>query len=124
MLKTPRTDLAPRLEIAHRPRRNRKAEWARRLVSENVLTTNDLIWPLFLVEGKKTRVPVAAMPGIERLSVGEAVRGAERAVKLEIPAIAFFPYTEASLKDEGGSEAFDEQDTRLQGVSRDQARIP
>ena len=109
MLKTPRTDLAPRLEIAHRPRRNRKAEWARRLVRENVLTTNDLIWPLFLVEGKKTRVPVAAMPGVERLSVDEAVREAERAVKLEIPAIAFFPYTEASLKDEDGSEAFNEQ---------------
>ena len=109
MLKTPRTDLAPRLEIAHRPRRNRKAEWARRLVCENVLTTNDLIWPLFLIEGKRTRVPVAAMPGVERLSVDEAVRDAERAVKLEIPAIAFFPYTEASLKDEGGSEAFNEQ---------------
>jgi porphobilinogen synthase len=109
MLKTPRTDPAPRLEIAHRPRRNRKAEWARRLVCENVLTTNDLIWPLFLIEGKRTRVPVAAMPGVERLSVDEAVREAERAVKLEIPAIAFFPYTEASLKDEGGSEAFNEQ---------------
>ncbi|MFZ0210174.1 MAG: porphobilinogen synthase [Roseiarcus sp.] len=109
MLKTPRTDLAPRLEIAHRPRRNRKAEWARRLVCENVLTTNDLIWPLFLIEGKRTRVPVAAMPGVERLSVDAAVRDAERAVKLEIPAIAFFPYTDASLKDEGGSEAFNEQ---------------
>jgi porphobilinogen synthase len=109
MLKTSRTDPAPRLEIAHRPRRNRKADWARRLVCENVLTTNDLIWPLFLTEGKRTRVPVAAMPGVERLSVDEAVRDAERAVKLEIPAIAFFPYTEASLKDEGGSEAFNEQ---------------
>ena len=109
MLKTPRTDPAPRLEIAHRPRRNRKAEWARRLVRENVLTTNDLIWPLFLIEGKRTRVPVAAMPGVERLSVDEAVRDAERAVKLDIPAIAFFPYTEASLKDERGSEAFNEQ---------------
>ena len=109
MLKTPRADTSPRLEIAHRPRRNRKAEWARRLICENVLTTNDLIWPLFLVEGKKTRVPVAAMPGIERLSVDEAVREAERAMKLDIPAIAFFPYTEASLKDEGGSEAFNEQ---------------
>jgi porphobilinogen synthase len=109
MLKTPRADHAPRLDIVHRPRRNRKAEWARRLVCENVLTTNDLIWPLFLIEGKKARVPVTAMPGIERLSVDEAVREAERAAKLEIPAIAFFPYTEATLKDEGGSEAFNEQ---------------
>ena len=109
MLKTPRADHAPRLDIVHRPRRNRKAEWARRLVCENVLTTNDLIWPLFLIEGKKARVPVTAMPGVERLSVDEAVREAERAARLEIPAIAFFPYTEASLKDEGGSEAFNEQ---------------
>ncbi len=97
-----------RLDIAHRPRRNRKAEWARRLVSEHVLTTNDLIWPLFLIEGKGKRVPVAAMPGVDRLSVDEAVREAERAVKLDIPAIAFFPYTEPHLKDEHGSEAFNE----------------
>jgi porphobilinogen synthase len=97
-----------RLEIAHRPRRNRKAEWARRLVSEHVLTASDLIWPLFLVEGKAKRVPVAAMPGVDRLSVDEAVRDAERAMKLDIPAIAFFPYTEPHLKDEHGSEAFNE----------------
>ncbi|MGA7195466.1 porphobilinogen synthase, partial [Roseiarcus sp.] len=88
--------------------RNRKAEWARRLVSEHVLTTSDLIWPLFLIEGKAKRVPVAAMPGVDRLSVDEAVREAERAVKLDIPAIAFFPYTEPHLKDEHGSEAFNE----------------
>ncbi len=108
MPKTAHPTPAPRLEIVHRPRRNRKAEWARRLVRENVLTTNDLIWPLFLIDGHKTRVPVAAMPGVDRLSVDEAVREAERAVALEIPAIAFFPYTEASLKDEHGSEAFNE----------------
>src|SRR5271168_5422988 len=106
MLKTSRADPAPRLEIAHRPRRNRKAEWARRLVAEHVLTTNDLIWPLFLIEGEKRRVPVAAMPGVDRLNIDEAVREAERAVKLDIPAIAFFPYTEPHLKDERGSEAF------------------
>jgi porphobilinogen synthase len=108
MLKTHRPDPAPRLDLAHRPRRNRKADWARRLVSEHVLTTNDLIWPLFLVEGAKQRIPVAAMPGVERLTVDEAVRDAERAAKLGIPAIAFFPYTEPSLKDEHGSEAFNE----------------
>jgi porphobilinogen synthase len=108
MNKPSRIAEAHRLDIAHRPRRNRKAEWARRLVKEHVLTTNDLIWPLFLVEGKARRVPVAAMPGIDRLSVDEAVREAERAMKLDIPAIAFFPYTEAHLKDEHGSEAFNE----------------
>ena len=108
MNKPSRTTEAHRLDIAHRPRRNRKAEWARRLVCEHVLTTNDLIWPLFLIEGKRKRTPVAAMPGIDRLSVDEAVREAERAVRLDIPAIAFFPYTEPHLKDAHGSEAFNE----------------
>jgi porphobilinogen synthase len=94
------------LDLPHRPRRNRKAEWARRLVAENVLTTSDLIWPLFLVDGSTPRTPVAAMPGVDRLSIDEAVREAGRAVALDIPAIAFFPYTDPSLKDEHGSEAF------------------
>ncbi len=85
MPKTARPAAAPRLDLACRPRRNRKAEWARRLVRENVLTTDDLIWPLFLIEGAETRVPVAAMPGVDRLSVDEAVREAERAVKLGNP---------------------------------------
>ena len=97
-----------RLDLAQRPRRNRKAEWARRLVAEHVLTTSDLIWPLFLIDGEKRRVPVAAMPGVDRLSIDEAVREAERAVGLDIPAIAFFPYTESNLKDERGSEAFND----------------
>src|SRR5271167_3694411 len=99
---------AHRLDLARRPRRNRKSEWARRLVSETVLTTSDLIWPMFLIEGEKTRVPVAAMPGVDRLSVDEAVREAERAMSLDIPAIAFFPATEPHLKDQFGSEAFNE----------------
>ncbi len=97
-----------RLDLIHRPRRNRKAEWARRLVSEHTLTTADLIWPLFLIEGEKIRAPVAAMPGVDRLSVDEAVREAEKAANLDIPAIAFFPYTEPHLKDAHGSEAYNE----------------
>jgi porphobilinogen synthase len=108
MNKPSRLAEAHRLDLAIRPRRNRKAEWARRLVREHALTTDDLIWPLFLVEGKNKRVPVAAMPGVDRLSIDEAVREAERAANLGIPAIAFFPYTEPHLKDEQGSEAFNE----------------
>ena len=108
MNKPSRIAEAHRLNLARRPRRNRKSEWARRLVQEHVLTTNDLIWPLFLVEGKGKRIPVAAMPGVDRLSVDEAVREADRAARLDIPAIAFFPYTEPHLKDEQGSEAFNE----------------
>src|SRR5882672_8146151 len=67
---------APSLDLVVRPRRNRKAEWARRLVRENVLTTDDLIWPLFVVNGHNTRAGVASMPGVERLSVDQAVRDA------------------------------------------------
>src|SRR6266850_2087404 len=96
---------APSLDLVTRPRRNRKAEWARRLVRENGLTADDLIWPLFVVDGHNKRAPVASMPGVERLSVDQAVRDAERAVKLKIPCIALFPYTEPSLRDEHGSEA-------------------
>ncbi len=93
------------LDLVTRPRRNRKSEWARRLVRENVLTTDDLIWPLFVVDGHNTRTPVASMPGVDRLTVDQAVRDAERAAKLNIPCIALFPYTDASLRDEQGSEA-------------------
>jgi porphobilinogen synthase len=96
---------APSLDLKVRPRRNRKAEWARRLVRENVLTTDDLIWPLFVVDGHNKRTGIASMPGVDRLSVDQAVRDAERAMKLNIPCIALFPYTESSLRDERGSEA-------------------
>jgi porphobilinogen synthase len=95
----------PPLDLVVRPRRNRKAEWARRMVRENVLTTDDLIWPLFVVDGHNQRVQISSMPGVERLSVDQAVRDAERAMKLNIPCIALFPYTEPSLRDEQGSEA-------------------
>ncbi len=96
---------APGLELPIRMRRNRKAEWARRLVRENVVTTDDLIWPVFIIDGDNTRSPVASMPGVERLSVDQVVRAAEQAVKLDIPCLALFPYTEPGLRDETGSEA-------------------
>jgi porphobilinogen synthase len=94
-----------RLDLSMRPRRNRKANWTRRLVAENVLTVDDLIWPLFLVDGSKTRAAVPSMPGVERLSVDEAVREAERAATLRIPCLALFPYTDPNLRDEHGTEA-------------------
>jgi len=93
------------LDLTVRPRRNRRADWARRLVQEHVLTTGDLIWPLFVVDGSKTRIPVASMPGVERLSVDEAVREAVRAMELRIPCVALFPYTDPQRRDPEGSEA-------------------
>lgn len=112
------------LDLAIRPRRNRKAEWARRLVRENVLTTNDLIWPMFVVDGQNTRTPVASMPGVDRLTVDQAVRDAERAMKLEIPCIALFPYTEPSLRDETGSEALNPSNLVCQSVRAIKKEFP
>jgi porphobilinogen synthase len=119
------TDLASTpLDLAIRPRRNRKAEWARRLVRENVLTTNDLIWPMFVVDGENTRTPVASMPGVDRLTVDQAVRDAERAMKLDIPCIALFPYTDPSLRDENGSEALNPNNLVCQSVRAIKKEFP
>jgi porphobilinogen synthase len=96
------------LVLTHRPRRNRKADWARRLVRENVLTVNDLIWPIFVVEGENVTTPVASMPGVDRLSVDRAVAAAQKAAELGIPAIALFPYTEPERRDAHGSEALND----------------
>jgi porphobilinogen synthase len=91
------------LDLTTRLRRNRRADWARRMVRENVLTTNDLIWPIFVTEGGNA--PISSMPGVERLSIDNAVRAAERAANLTIPCLALFPYTDPSLRDETGSQA-------------------
>ncbi len=93
------------LDLTHRMRRNRQHDWTRRMVRENVLTTDDLIWPLFIMEGENARAAVPSMPGVERLTVDQAVREAERAAKLTIPCLALFPYTDPQLRDEMGSEA-------------------
>jgi len=118
------TKVEPALELPTRPRRNRKSEWARRMVRENVLTTDDLIWPLFLVEGTKTRVPVASMPGVERLSVDEAVREAERAAALSIPCLALFPYTDPKLRDEDGSEALNPDNLVCRAIRAIKKEVP
>ena len=99
----PRDQAAPPLGLTTRPRRNRRTEWARRMVRENVLTTDDLIWPMFVSEGR--RAPVASMPGVERMPVDDIVRAVEHAAKLTIPCVALFPYTDPNLRDEHGSEA-------------------
>ena len=126
MRDTPRDlgNAAPSLDLTTRMRRNRKSEWARRLVRENVLTTDDLIWPLFVVDGHNVRKPVASMPGVDRLSVDQTVRDAERAMKLDIPCIALFPYTEPSLRDETGSEALNANNLVCQSVRAIKKEFP
>ena len=88
-----------------RMRRMRRHDWSRRLMAENRLAPSDFIWPLFLVDGENKRVPIPSMPGVERLSVDNAVAAAEEAMSLGIPAIALFPNTEDSKKTNDGREA-------------------
>ena len=90
-----------------RLRRMRKADWSRRLVQENRLTVDDLIWPVFAIDGENRRESIAAMPGVERLSVDLLAREAERAARLGIPALAIFPNIDMSLRDETGSNILD-----------------
>ncbi|WP_313195940.1 porphobilinogen synthase [Shinella zoogloeoides] len=88
-----------------RMRRNRKAEWTRRLVQENRLAVDDLIWPVFVVPGTNIVDPVAAMPGVNRMSVDRLVEAAREAADLGIPAIATFPNIDMNLRDETGSHS-------------------
>ena len=88
-----------------RLRRNRKSDWSRRLVRESVLTTDDLIWTLVISDSGKSSEPVPSMPGVNRLSVEEAVSAAKQAEKMGIPAIALFPHVNPALKNADGAEA-------------------
>jgi porphobilinogen synthase len=90
---------------ATRLRRLRQSDWTRRLVRETVLTPNDLIWSMVVHDGKEDRIPVASMPGMERLSVREAAKAAVQARDLGIPAIAVFPHIDGAKKDAYGTEA-------------------
>ena len=88
-----------------RLRRNRQAAWIRGLTAENTLSPADLIWSLIVHDGDAAREPVPSMPGVDRLSPGEAANAAKRAQSLGIPAIAIFPNIDPSKKDEEGSES-------------------
>jgi len=102
---TDKTHLVDDITGHRRMRRNRKADWSRRLVQENRLTVDDLIWPIFLVEGTGVIEPIPAMPGVNRLSVDMVVEAAREAADLGIPALATFPNIDLALRDETGSEA-------------------
>ena len=90
---------------AARPRRNRRDDFSRRLVRENVLTSNDLIYPVFVIEGQGIEQPVPSMPGVVRYSPDTLMKVAEECVALGIPVIALFPVIDASLKTPDGIEA-------------------
>lgn len=88
-----------------RLRRNRRTEWSRRLMSENTLSVDDLVWPMFVIEGEGQTEPVPSMPGVVRYSIDTLVEAAGEAKALGIPAIALFPRTDPALKCTEGTEA-------------------
>ena len=109
---------------ATRMRRIRRADWVRRMVAEYALTVDDLIWPLFVIEGEGRREPVASMPGVERLScdlLPEAV-GAARA--LGLPAVAVFPFVESHLKSPDAGEALNPDNLVCRAVRAIKAAEP
>lgn len=92
--------------LTHRPRRMRKHEFNRSLIRENSLTTDDLIYPLFIVEGKSKRESIKSMPGIERLSIDQLMIEAKEIVDLKIPAIALFPVIAPDKKSLEAEESY------------------
>ena len=107
-----------------RMRRNRIKDFSRKLISENSLNVNDLIWPLFVTEGSKIKQEISSMPGIFRNSIDELVKHAEEAVKLGIPAIAIFPEIDAALKNSKGSEAINENNLVCRSIKAIKKEFP
>jgi porphobilinogen synthase len=107
-----------------RMRRNRRTDWSRRLVRETHLSVDDLIWPMFVIEGENRVEPVRSMPRVERLSVDLLVRQAERAAKLGVPAIALFPNTDPDLRDDLGSEALNPENLICRACRAIKAEVP
>ena len=99
-----------------RMRRNRKTDWSRRLVQENTLSANDLIWPIFLTEGKNKKIPIKSMPEVYRYSINKLSSIVDRAIKRKIPMVALFPYTNPMVKNDIGSEALNENNLVCQAI--------
>ncbi len=89
-----------------RMRRNRAEGWTRRLVAENRLAVDDLIWPVFVMEGGRDREAIPSMPGVERLSIPALVDAVAAAAEIGVPAVALFPVIPLALKDERGDESW------------------
>ena len=109
---------------AIRMRRNRKALWSRRLTSENTLSTADLIWPMFVIDGENTKVQVSSMPGVERYSVDLAVGKAREAASLGIPLIALFPNTQQELRTADAREALNAANLVCRAVRAIKGAVP
>jgi porphobilinogen synthase len=107
-----------------RMRRMRRDDFSRRLMREHLLTTDDLIYPVFIIEGKARTEKVASMPGVERLTVDKLLGVAEQCLKLRIPALALFPAVEPALKSRDGREAFNPKGLVPRAVAALKKRFP
>jgi porphobilinogen synthase len=107
-----------------RMRRMRRDEFSRRLMRENVLTVNDLIWPVFVLEGENQREAISSMPGVERLSIDLLLQEAAQAVALGIPALALFPVTPQSAKSANAQEAWNPDGLAQRAVRALKAAFP
>ncbi|MDQ0454091.1 porphobilinogen synthase [Rhizobium paknamense] len=119
-----KTHLVDHITGHRRMRRNRKADWMRRLVQESRLTVDDLIWPIFLVPGSGIVDPIASMPGVNRMSVDKAVEAVKEAADLGIPAIATFPNIEMDLRDQTGSHILEANNLLNQATAAIKKAVP
>jgi porphobilinogen synthase len=107
-----------------RLRRNRKFDWNRRLVAENVVTPNDLIWPVFVHEGRNLAIDIPSMPGVRRLSIDLLALAAKEAFSLGIPVIALFPAIDPALKTEDGREAYNPDNIICEAIKAIKDAVP
>ena len=107
-----------------RMRRMRRDDFSRRLMRESSLSVDDLIYPMFILEGENQREPVASMPGVERVSIDELMKEAAELVELGIPAVALFPVTPAEKKSEDASEAYNPDGLAQRAVRALKAQFP
>ncbi|PIE14645.1 MAG: porphobilinogen synthase [Rhodobacterales bacterium] len=107
-----------------RPRRTRRSAAIRALCQENSLSVNDLIWPIFVVDGENTRQPIPSMPGVERLSIDLLIEAARQARDLGIPALCLFPYTDPALKTDCCREAWSPDSLSNRAISAVKSAVP
>ena len=107
-----------------RLRRNRFDSATRRLVAENALSMDDLIWPIFVIEGSGNVTDIGSMPGVQRVTLDRLAAHVEPAAKLGIPALALFPATPAEKKDPEGTESRQPGQPDVPGRPPAQARVP
>ena len=121
---TPPPAFTPPAFPTFRARRLRRTDALRRMVRQNTLTVDDLIWPVFVRDGDNDVTPVASMPGVERLTIDRVVRAAERAARLGIPAICLFPYTDPASRTDTCEEAWNPQNLTNRAIRAIKAAVP